>query len=879
MKSILFLTLLLLFSYSFGQVSFQHHQIGTMYGPSFIEVADMDGDGDNDVVVAGLHSDKIVWFEYPNWIEHSIVSNWTDPYISVGDMDNDGDIDVVASSWSIDRVAWFENPGWTLHTIDINFNGAAGVFAIDMDGDDSTDVVVAGSYANQVVWYKGPNWIKNTIDATVINNPPPFPDNVFVFDIDEDTDLDVFLTSWDPANYASGITIFYENLNDTAWNKSTVDPSSGFIIGMDFGDIDDDNSNEIVASLAGLDRVVKYDYPSWTRSDIDPNLNFACGVGVGDINKDGYLDIVASGQNTANPLRWYEGPSWTMHPIYQSSTSFHDLVLADLDDDSDLDIPISNIGGTNGNRVLWFENLLPPDTIHVPGDLATIQAAIDSASNGNIVLVDDGTYQENINFNGKAITVASHFFMDSDTSHISNTIIDGSQSTNSDSGSVVSFLSGEDTTSVLYGFTITGGTGFWKEALNTRGGGGILIIYSGAKIQYNIIEKNTCITTRTNSAALGGGIAVYADTADFQVIIENNTIRNDTISTDEWSGGGGLYYGNTEGRIYNNTIINNACFSVNNNVVGGGVTIAQDTTYNYKSVIFSNNTIRGNLARNYSTNWWSIGGGISTWGSGIIVSNNLITENKTRTMSNNRCIGAGLHTNAAVENVSINNNIITNNTYVGGNCNGGGACIRYPFPEVRNNTISYNQATLGGGLHIGLHQSGKKGDYKLTGQESRSTNMIRASERQFSFTKNNNNNLKKSTNKEIIYSLVSNNIISHNSATSAGGAILIRNSNDIQILNNTITGNTSSVAGGIYSFNSNSIVMNTILWGDTSTSGGNNEILVSGGGTVDVVYSDVQGDRTGTGNIDADPLFADTLLTPSCTAYTITYYGIKNIWL
>ena len=102
-----------------------------MNGPYYMEIADMDGDGDDDVVVAGLHSDKIVWFEYPNWTEHTIVTNWTDPYISVGDMDNDGDNDVIASSWTIDRVSWFENPGWSQHLIDSNFDGAAGVCAID----------------------------------------------------------------------------------------------------------------------------------------------------------------------------------------------------------------------------------------------------------------------------------------------------------------------------------------------------------------------------------------------------------------------------------------------------------------------------------------------------------------------------------------------------------------------------------------------------------------------------------------------------------------------------------------------------------------------------------------------------------------------------
>ncbi len=94
-------------------------------------------------------------------------------------------------------------------------------------------------------------------------------------------------------------------------------------------------------------------------------------------------------------------------------------------------------------------------TIHVPGDYSTIQAAINAADSGDVVLVDEDTYYENINFKGKAITVASHFFNDGNESHIENTVIDGSQPIYPDTGSVVIFNSDEDSTSILCGFTIT----------------------------------------------------------------------------------------------------------------------------------------------------------------------------------------------------------------------------------------------------------------------------------------------------------------------------------------------------------------------------------------------------------------------------------------
>ncbi|MCK5330582.1 MAG: hypothetical protein KAK01_04170, partial [Candidatus Marinimicrobia bacterium] len=61
------------------------------------------------------------------------------------------------------------------------------------------------------------------------------------------------------------------------------------------------------------------------------------------------------------------------------------------------------------------------------GDYTTIQAGINAAVDGDTLLVYEGTYVENIIFNGKSIVVGSEILLDADTSHISRTIIDGNQ--------------------------------------------------------------------------------------------------------------------------------------------------------------------------------------------------------------------------------------------------------------------------------------------------------------------------------------------------------------------------------------------------------------------------------------------------------------------
>ncbi|MCE5252419.1 right-handed parallel beta-helix repeat-containing protein [bacterium] len=82
----------------------------------------------------------------------------------------------------------------------------------------------------------------------------------------------------------------------------------------------------------------------------------------------------------------------------------------------------------------------------------TIRAALDQASPGDTILVAEGTYPENIDFNGKSLVVGSLFLTTQDTTYIRKTVISGEFT-----GDVVNFVNGEDSTSVLTGFTLTSG--------------------------------------------------------------------------------------------------------------------------------------------------------------------------------------------------------------------------------------------------------------------------------------------------------------------------------------------------------------------------------------------------------------------------------------
>jgi hypothetical protein len=325
------------------------------------------------------------------------------------------------------------------------------------------------------------------------------------------------------------------------------------------------------------------------------------------------------------------------------------------------------------------------DTINVPVDYTTIQAAIDAANNGDLVLVAEDTYIENINFKGKAITVASHFLIDGDEMHIENTVINGSLPSHPDSGSVVFFDSGEDTTSVLCGFTITGGTGTLSPDGDVAGGG-IYTYDSGAKIKNNIIEYNS-ITP--NNYTNGPGIC--ADIEGSSVIIENNLIRNNTTTGNGWSTGGGIsvydftYTGYA--KIVNNKIIDN---TITDGVIATGGAI--EITGGSDQFFIIGNYVKGNEC-NAADSW---GGGLDLYDCSPVVKNNLI-------VANSAMLGGGVALESVtltssksernkIRRLSNRNNRLNDNQF-------NSSKILFA-PSFENNTIVNNSATEeGGGIY------------------------------------------------------------------------------------------------------------------------------------------------------------------------------------
>ncbi len=259
------------------------------------------------------------------------------------------------------------------------------------------------------------------------------------------------------------------------------------------------------------------------------------------------------------------------------------------------------------------------NVVFVPDDYPTIQEAIDAVENGDIVLVDPGTYIENINYNGKNITVASLYYTTQDTSYISQTIIDGNQN-----GSVVTFESGEDSTTVLCGFTIQNGMGIMIEE-----GGGIQCWGNSNPNLHNLMIKE-------NFAYNGGGIYCYNSSP----IIHNLTIKNNGVPTSTGEGGGiflnnsnsvitnvriddnfSYHRGGGIGCIGSNPILKNVVISENIAAFMGGGIFLNTTTITLSNVVINHNEASGGLSPD--------GGGIYSMNSVSVLTNVTIAENTT----------------------------------------------------------------------------------------------------------------------------------------------------------------------------------------------------------------------------------------------------------
>jgi hypothetical protein len=316
--------------------------------PYALFAADIDGDGDVDIIEGdsadGANTASIRVYRNVNgtsWNPKTLTGK-TDglilegkPSLFVADMDKDGDMDILASAWGNSTIAWYENKNGILNFTDGELitgtaNSVRSVFAADMDNDGDMDIISASSGDDKIDWYENdgnadPSWAKISISSSATTAQA-----VFAADMDNDGDIDII-------SVEESTISWYEN-------DGSADPTF--------------TAAAVATGVAGPN-----------QSGIFGGLG-PIAISAADINNDGHMDILSA-------KSWYlndgnTNPSWTAVQFRTGTDDIRAISAADMDGDGDMDILATSY---DDSKISWYKNSITNTWVGSAGN------AWDSAGN------------------------------------------------------------------------------------------------------------------------------------------------------------------------------------------------------------------------------------------------------------------------------------------------------------------------------------------------------------------------------------------------------------------------------------------------------------------------------------------------------------------
>jgi len=326
---------------------------GSVNNPEEYLVGDVNNDGKLDLVTASQGDNKLSLFlqvmAEPTSVPFGsqIVINQPASGInqlSLADIDGDGDQDLISSNRLSGSIDWFENTnagglGKGQALLDLN-EGIAGVAAGDLNGDNQTDLVVSNTADSTLTIF-----LKSVVDqsfvASVLENDLDGPYSPVLSDLDNDADLDILLAvGWEQSVY------LYQNQgNGTFANGQLICGDCLFATALVARDLNGDHLPEILVYKAQNQEIDIYQNEGNLQFG-DPellidNVNGCRDIEFLDFDGDGDLDVFAAAL-FVNRIKFVENHGGLLfsqeEEVPFNVSGVYDLEASDVDLDGDDDL-------------------------------------------------------------------------------------------------------------------------------------------------------------------------------------------------------------------------------------------------------------------------------------------------------------------------------------------------------------------------------------------------------------------------------------------------------------------------------------------------------------------------------------------------------------
>ncbi len=339
-----------------------------LWGPDFqdiagFEQADVDGDGDLDLVAAAS-PDGVAWWandgDGSSFVRHDLPLTGSAAFrVRPADLDGDGDLDLAVLAWSglvgdPRHLEWLENDAptgdgssWTSHVVPSMVEASSTLEVADLNGDGDADLVVATEYGG-IAWWRNDGAAASWTEVQAVAAGFGGSDDLAVGDLDGDGDPD--LVGGLPA-----VLRWWENDagDASSWTEHTSpDPVGQSLRSVDLVDLDGDGDQDVVGATftalwspwikwttySGEVRWWENDDPTGDASSLTlhtlEDRNHGLYSAVADVDGDGDPDLLAMGQVSG----WLENDSgaFTYH-VFDAPTAALPVAVGDMDGDGDPD--------------------------------------------------------------------------------------------------------------------------------------------------------------------------------------------------------------------------------------------------------------------------------------------------------------------------------------------------------------------------------------------------------------------------------------------------------------------------------------------------------------------------------------------------------------